>query len=194
MWAPYCDVYVDGLLFVTLCCSSIWSLVTYLHINGLSSSIDVVLQPPWVSMSVCLKSLPNRVALGSSALIHQATRSLESCVINTSKSVPLMWAFSVVIILEWGSSIVRGCFWTLCFDCAPLMQWRCRLLYYLVWCYCKADPKGCAHLAWWSLQVRICSMIPHYLTTACCVLCYDVDTFKTSTLGNGLDFFLDKWY
>jgi len=172
-----------------------WSLVTYVHINGLSSSIDVVLQPQWVCISICLNSLPNRVALSSSVLIHQAMRSLEPCVIHTSKSVPLMWAFSVVIILERGSSIVRACIWTLCFDCAPLMQRRRRLLYYLLWYYCKADPKGCVHVAWGCSQVRSCSMIPHYLTTACCVLCYDVNlnTFKTSSLGNGLNFFLDKW-
>jgi len=128
-------------------------------------------------------------------VVYQATRSLDPRVMNTSKSVPLMWAFSVVIILERGSSIVRACIWTLCFDCAPLMQRRRRLLYYLLWYYCKADPKGCVHVAWGCSQVRSCSMIPHYLTTTCCVLCYDVNlnTFKTSSLGNGLNFFLDKW-
>ncbi len=70
--------------------------------NGLSSGMNVVLQPPLVLKCIPLTSLQTVVAFVFTAGTQLAKRSLEVFVMVTSKSIPLSEAFSTVLIFVKG--------------------------------------------------------------------------------------------
>ncbi len=88
--------------------------------NGLSSGMNVVLQPPLVLKCIPLTSLQTVVAFVFTAGTQLAKRSLEVFVMVTSKSIPLSEAFSAVLIFVKASVVIRAHIWNFFFDCSLL--------------------------------------------------------------------------